>query len=80
MGTGIKHKSPTDEVDDPAHDVSKIAWNEEHEIDGDVDFANFQAKKLRAENVGSLPSPTVGMIGRVVYLTTDKHYYICKET
>lgn len=73
---GIKHATQTSKPDDPNYDVSADEWNEDHTIDGDVDFDNNESLKHRVENVTDLPTPDTGMLGRLAYKTGDKHLYI----
>lgn len=43
-----------------------------------VDLALYEIRNAKAEIVGSLPSPTAGQGGRLVYLSTTKRLYVCE--
>lgn len=69
---GIKHSTQTAKANNPDYDVSADAWNEDHDIDGNVDFDQNESLNHRAENLDSLPTPTVSMFGRLAFLSPDK--------
>ncbi len=74
---GIKHSTLTGQPDNPDYDVSSTEWNQDHDIDGDVDFKNHQSLRHRVENVTSLPTPDNTMIGRIVIDQSTGIPYIC---
>jgi len=77
---GIKHTTQSAREDNVDYEMSADEWNEDHTIDGDVDFDNNESLKHRIENLASLPGATVAMIGRLVYRTSDKSLHIVIPT
>lgn len=42
-----------------------------------LDLSNYELRNAKLHVVGTLPTPTAGMAGRVVYLSSDGRPYVC---
>lgn len=67
---GIKHKA----VKQRGERGYASEWNDDHKIDGPVDFEKHQAENLVIENVTEFPSDPVK--GQIVYRSDEKRLYI----
>jgi hypothetical protein len=71
---GIKHKAAK-----VSHEkLYAVEWNDDHEIDGDVDFAKHQAKNLVFEKLAAPPGSPVE--GQTYYDTVQKKAYYYNGT